>query len=212
MRIISAVSRHAIARIESIEKCSEELEIILGTEKTRLQKGSKVNKPSGDEEYDSLYAESLAEDWHRLDKEIPSVIRSALFTKAVSEFEMIMMSLAKRHIKLHKLTFDLKDIRDDGLRKVRLFFTKFTDYGFPEKPDLWEEISKLAEIRNFVLHSEGRIPAERIRDFAKYKIKWEPNVVFDENGKILFGDEAVSMATRLYREFIVCFFRAYKEK
>ena len=199
-----------IKRLQEINVCAEELEVILAQERKRLKaRAAKVAAmPGSDGSFGDLF-DDLADDWDRLDNTIPSVVRSALFARVVSEFEMILCYLAKQHIARHHLKFRLADLKGDGLRKVRLFFERFTDVGFPDVNELWEEITKLADLRNVVLHNEARISTEDIGGFEKFRGKWGKAILWDAGGKVTFGDAAVQVVVLSYMNFLREFFRNY---
>jgi hypothetical protein len=208
--IVSAIWSVFMMRLEEFTECSEELEHILEKERRHLKERADAIANFSDPDGDFSQYEEAADDWDKLDKAIPSVIRGALFVRTVSEFEMILTRVAKRHITAAKMKFTLSDLRDDGLRKVKSFFEKFTDQAFPTDAEQWEEITKLADLRNIVLHNESRIPEEKLKSFARFDPKWKPAISWDNAGRVQFGPTAISFIVPKYCAFLKALSRGIK--
>lgn len=78
----------------------------------------------------------------------------------------------------HGFKIKLKDIRDRGIRRAKLFLEKVCDFILPDEK-LWEELEGIRLIRNCLVHSGGETNDEQVISYVQktrgIKIEENPN-------------------------------------
>src|ERR1035437_5920056 len=119
-------------RLEELSVFSEEMERILRDEQKRLAKRvNKVAEGYKDPEVRQTYLDDMGEDWDRMAKIFPTILRTSVFARCISDFEHALFALAKRHGLRTQAALDLSDLRGEGFRKVELYLVKVIGLPFP---------------------------------------------------------------------------------
>lgn len=193
-------------QLEELGVFSDEMERILGEEKERL--AASVNKIAdgiADEEVKQIYIDDMADDWDRLSSSFPNLLRTSVFSRCVTDFEHMLLDLAKAHQRITVSKLGVSDLRDDGLRKANLYFTKVADLPFPADTDEWKLIMAASFVRNILVHNNG-LAKEDQRARLKQEIKLlEPHVSCSAKWRLTISGEAsrvvVNSAKKLLVEF-----------
>lgn len=82
--------------------------------------------------------------------------RSALIT-LYSFLEYELSKLCDMFIRERKLRVSLSDMRGLGIDRAMLFFEKIVGLQVEKKTVLWEEVTKIRELRNCIVHADAKL-------------------------------------------------------
>jgi hypothetical protein len=177
--------------LRDLAECALEMERMLQREQEGLrtkveERASKIE----DEELRTIYIEDASEEWTQLTRTFPEFVRSALFTKSMSAFETYLLRAAQVHLKRTPIALTLGDLRGDGIFKAKLYFTKVAALPFPQDTDSWSDLSRLAEIRNYVVHADSVVPTEKVKGIQDFVSSRFQEIEISTEGRLRFTDRS----------------------
>lgn len=146
------------------------------------------------EERKNHYAEMMADDAFQLADRFPSMVRKTSFVFLYGLLEHSLLNLCedvKHYGKLKESPTSGKDKgiiaylvqicrwlwwptrgKDKGITATQTYLKNVAKVEFPDKSKEWNEIKRMAEIRNVLSHRLGRIkgdPSKALKDYIKQK-------------------------------------------
>ena len=193
----------AQGRIDGLRNYTDKLEQMIAKETKQFLAGIDTVKALVEPEHTDEYAIQIAEEFEQLGKTFPRIFRSSLFVLCASDFEHILIDLAKVVQRSLGLGLLVSDMRDEGINKARSYLKKAIGWDFPDDSPEWEQITLLASLRNVFAHNNGRLTDERgkaqVEGLARV---WAPDIRVDEAKYIQLSANFVPRALDVYREFL----------
>jgi hypothetical protein len=101
----------------------------------------------------------------------PRLFRHSLLSHGYSLFENHVLHICELAAEAEQIILRPSDLRDDGLRKAKLFFKKVIQKPFLDEQPFWQDLLSVGLIRNTIVHMDGTVHPEhharkQISDFA----------------------------------------------
>lgn len=140
-------------------------------------------------EDDELYLEHLESGVGKLLYcDFPSILRNSFLVSCYSYLEERLYYFCEDLRDKHNLPLKVTDLKGNALERVKKYFTKL---GKIDIPDNWEEILSINDIRNCIVHNEGRIDSgDQKRDIKiQDYIDGRSDIKYDRDKKIILDKE-----------------------
>lgn len=191
-------------RFEELVGYAEAMESMMTREAHRLD--ARVRRElaaMSDEDRRRVYVEDMSEEWERLSTTFPNTLRKSLLVQCAADFEHALHQVATYYEKRSERNLKLNDLRGDGIQKSKLYFDKVVEVPFPSDLPEWALILAFAEMRNQIVHNDGKIPAtaDKLQKLELLAAKW-PTVVNLANGRITLGASLIEQAIKTYQTFL----------
>jgi hypothetical protein len=126
--------------------------------------------------------------------------RSALIT-LYSFLEHELNKLCDLFVREKKWKVSLNDMRGRGIDRATLFLERVVGLKIDKKAELWEEVTKIRDLRNCIVHADGKLKDGRgkPKDIAKY-VQGSPYLSGDDEAK-LSGDYLFHVLEIFDRQF-----------
>lgn len=85
----------------------------------------------------------------------PNLLRSSLFVTIYSAVENELNRLSRELSKADGL--DVEDLRGSGILRASTFLIRVCRVDFPENSDEWKLLQELNQLRNLIVHNNGRL-------------------------------------------------------
>lgn len=99
-------------------------------------------------------------------------IRAALFVYAWSTLEVDLNQLCEIIAIQRNLRLRPNDLSGKGIARSRNFLTKVLDVPFPDQQPVWENITRLNELRNVIVHRDSRLQSGGDRNLRQFLFRW----------------------------------------
>lgn len=106
-----------------------------------------------DEDVTGYYADEL----HRIESVFRRAFRYSAIVTIHSLLETSMNSMCSFLQKKHGYGPGLQDIKGDGIERSRLYLSKVCGIEFPDTSHEWQELQKLNQLRNCIVHANGDV-------------------------------------------------------
>jgi len=165
----------------TLKQYLETWEDFLKKELQKLETEIKETVPKNEEE--ELYLDYLESELGRLlSYDFPSIHRNSFLVSCCSYLEERLFYFCEDLRDKHNLPLKVSDLKGNALERVKKYFTKL---GKIDIPDNWEEILSISNIRNCIIHNEGRIDDRKIQDY----IDGRSDIKYDKGKKIMLDKE-----------------------
>ena len=124
-----------------------------------------IKKPGLDEEDLDHIGEFYSEQLFTIENVFLRTFRYSVVVSVYSFLETAMSALCRYLRQSKGIALELGDLRGEAIQRDRLYLQKVCEIDFPEKTHEWQEIEKLASVRNCIVHAQGNI--HRAKDRAK---------------------------------------------
>jgi hypothetical protein len=116
---------------------------------------SKLATNMKEDEKQDLY-EYYAEDFVELSDELPTILRYSILTAADTALESYLNDSCETFAELTKTRIKLGDIAGKGLLRAKAYLQKVAGVDFPDTLPVWLAVRRLHDIRNCIVHADGR--------------------------------------------------------
>lgn len=100
---------------------------------------------------------------------VPNLFRRSLFVAAYSLFEHHLNLLAKDLRQERSVGLAIEDIHGQGIERARIYLKKVLGVFFPDTSNEWQEIRRLGQLRNALVHRYGTLePAGKDKELASW--------------------------------------------
>lgn len=171
----------------TLKRYLEAWEDFLKKELEKIETEIKETVPKNEEE--EFYLDYLESELGRLlSYDFPSIHRNSFLVSCCSYLEERLHYFCKDLRDKHNLPLKERDLKGNALERAKKYFTKL---GKIDIPDNWEEIVIISDIRNCIVHKEGRIDSgnqkkdKKIQDY----IDGRSDIKYDKNKKIILDKE-----------------------
>lgn len=97
-----------------------------------------------------------------LSNEYPQIQRRAFFIVLMTKLEDFLNHISLSLQNENDIQLSYKDLKGNGIERVKHYITKCTDIKFPSDSESWNAICNYKLIRNVIVHSDGHIhPTEQ---------------------------------------------------
>jgi hypothetical protein len=151
-----------------------------------------VDKLDPDEEDIEYINEFYSEQLYTIEKIFVRTFRYSVVVSLYSFLESALSSLCNKLRKTKEIDLEPEDLRGEGIHRACLYLQKVCKINFPEQTHEWQEIIKLAIVRNCIVHAQGNIRQVS----SKSKIE---NIINNSNHLALAGDTYIEVS-REYME------------
>lgn len=86
----------------------------------------------------------------------PQLLRAALFAIAYGELEQFLNRICHQDSR-QRASVNLSDLRDEGIRRAKLYLAKVAKLDFPATPE-WQDLTNYGRLRNVLVHAQGEVP------------------------------------------------------
>ncbi len=183
--IQSIIKRRTKHKLEDVEQYYEELETKFQRDKKRLSKRYDEKVENGKLNSETKYQldEYFSEKHYVIENIFLKTVRYSMIVTIYSLLEISLNDLCRYLCDSKKLSLSLEESSGDGIKRAKLYLAKVCLIDFPESNE-WNEILKLNEIRNCIVHTQGDI------EFAKSPEKLR-NIVANTRGIELENDRFI---------------------
>lgn len=137
----------------TLKQYLETWEDFLKKELQKFETEIKETVPKNEEE--ELYLDYLESELGRqLSYDFPSIHRNSFLVSCCSYLEEQLYYFCEDLRDKHNLPLKVSDLKGNALERVKKYFTKLGKIDIPAN---WEEILSISDIRNCIVHNEGRI-------------------------------------------------------
>lgn len=169
-----------------LDNYNEALEDLLETKKKEFEDFAEEELEGLTDEQINEYNDFLSDEYWLLSKAFPNILRSYLFVACYSLLEYGLVSLCKHLQKKNNYKIELEDIIGKGINRVKTYLKKVAEINFPDQTKSWNDIINYSNLRNFIVHNQGRLDnsnkAKKVGRFIKKK-NW---VELDKLSRIQF--------------------------
>lgn len=199
-------------RLVELHQYADEIERMLAREakhlKERVRGQSMLIEPHQVHEY----LEDMMEDVLQIDETFPRIFRYSLFAQCASDFEHMVLTIAKTVGGIEKVELTLADLKDEGIRKARTYIKKVARRPFPDTIAEWGDAISLSAIRNIIIHNGGRISSDhpRRKEILRFVKQWAADIKIDQHGQFSFSPMFVGRVIENYAVFFEMLKRSLK--
>ena len=201
----------AHTRLNELEEYSRRSEEWLGRESVniRVQVRGQTLFMNPEDERTQHYIDAMAEDISQVEETFPQIFRTSLFIQCCSDFEHVLMRIAKRFE--GNIPTKLADLRNDaGIRKAQTYLRHYAGVKFPDETPLWTDILLLSELRNVAVHANRTVPEAPKNDkHRKLKLavdtavrRWPDDVSIDRFHQFALSSAFVARVLTIHRGFL----------
>ena len=146
--------------LRHIEACQEEIEWMLDAESRRLEARLRDEAAGMDDDArEQLY------DWHQdthweLTELFPQIIRNSIFVMSYSFLEYGLFRLCMILNQIRPTGIQVEDLRGRPIEQAQAYLTKAQGIAFPADAVQWRRIQRYRELRNVIVHRNGRLHPE----------------------------------------------------
>ncbi|MDO8335614.1 MAG: hypothetical protein Q7T74_02410 [Candidatus Saccharibacteria bacterium] len=149
--LIGAIGEYRDYLIEIEGKFAKDLDALEKRYKIDSKKAAKLLPQ--DEDTTWYYADEL----YRIDRVFRRSFRYSALVTIHALLETSMNSMCMFLQKKHNIGVGLQDIKGEGIERARLYLSKVCGIKFPETSHEWQELQKLNQVRNCIVHTNGDI-------------------------------------------------------
>jgi hypothetical protein len=120
------------------------------------------------QEQKGQYVEIMADDAFQLADRFPSMVRKTSFVFLYGLFEHSLLNLCDLVRKYGQFKESATDGGDKGITAAQNYLKSVANVKFPDQSPEWNEIRRLAQIRNCLVHGQGRIKGEPSKAILAY--------------------------------------------
>lgn len=143
-----------------------------------------------EEEKEDFYEWHSEQAWRTYDV-LPSLHAMATFMLAYGTFEKALNDLCRTAGSESK--FQLKDISGQGIERAKTYLSKAFSVDAPFNSPEWEEVTRLAKIRNVMAHALGELDLSNQNHRAAYSLcKNDPNIKLKGDASDLYAEIALT--------------------
>lgn len=95
--------------------------------------------------------------WADLAKEFPQYQRKASFLMLFAMFEDDLTEFCKAIAAEQSLTASVSNARGRGIERAKDYLTKTAGFAFPARTSEWQQIKRLSDVRNVLIHAAGYV-------------------------------------------------------
>lgn len=158
----------------------------------------------------SEFAEIWAEDYQRVDLDFRLRLRYSFVVTTYGVIESRLNRTCrtlKGFLNKYKFTDDqekilieLEDINEHSIiQRARKYLEKVLHLSFPKRSRAWQEITMLAKVRNFIVHSDGYVSDTSLDDYVAKNPKF---LEFDKHDRIViqsdYNDWIIEQGKKLF--------------
>ncbi|MCP3026862.1 hypothetical protein [Halobacillus sp. A5] len=145
-------------RLDTIDSYVEQMEHAINEKSEQLARITEERAKDMPEEVADEYYEFHYDDFHRLERDFPSLLRYSIVTAVISTIEQALVRTCRSHYDENP---NLKHYRKYGdknnLEKFSYYIMEQMNIDFPNESEEWEFILNVYNVRNNIVHSNGRI-------------------------------------------------------
>ena len=184
---------------------SQKVEALLEQEMQTLKAGhEEVTKDWPDFERAEFF-ENAHDDYWELEKVFPEIQRKSSVISVYSVLENNLNHLCSLYSNITESEIELKDFGEtDIIKRAQVYLTKVAKVDFPRDHSSWNEIQKIQQIRNKLVHAQGLIPSGN-QKLISY-IKESPSLELSDGYKISIQKGFVEHCTEVFGDFFDEFF------
>lgn len=171
----------------TLKQYLETWEDFLKKELKKFETEIKETVPKNEEE--ELYLDYLESELGRqLSYDFPSIHRNSFLVSCCSYLEEQLYYFCEDLRDKHNLPLKVSDLKGNALERVKKYFTKLGKIDIPAN---WEEILSISDIRNCIVHNEGRIDSGNQKKDRKIQdyIDRRSDIKYDKDKKIILDKE-----------------------
>ncbi|GAG69304.1 unnamed protein product [marine sediment metagenome] len=146
-----------------------------------------ASKIIGEQQED--FYEFYADDYNRLSKIFPNILRSSLFIMYYALLENELVNLCKNLYKHYNYSIKLTDFQGKGIFRVQTYLKKVAKIDFPDQTSSWDDIVSYNHIRNFIIHNGGRLDNSNRGKEVESFITDRPSMNLDHLKNIQFSKD-----------------------
>lgn len=132
------------------------------------------------QDYDNPFED---DQWH-LSEVFPNTLRFSLFVTCYSLLEYALINLCASLQEQHKYPNKFGDHKEKGIFEAKTYLKDTCHVSFPDQTNSWNKIVYYYHIRNFIVHSEGRLDdgdkTKKVK-MVKSFIKAHPSLITLDN-------------------------------
>jgi hypothetical protein len=188
---------------------SEKVETLLEQEMLTLKKDHEEMTKDWPEFERAEFIENARDDYRELGKIFPEIQRNSNVISVYSVLENNLNHLCSLYSRITESDIELKDFGEtDIIKRAQVYLTKVAKVDFPSDHSSWEEIQKIQQIRNKLVHAQGIIPSGN----SKLITYINGNLYLELNGtsKVAIQKGFVEYCTRVFGDFFEEFFTRNK--
>ncbi len=160
-----------------------------------------------DEEAQQDIAIAFLDPEHDLLEVFPAMFSSATFVSIFSFFEHEMFSLCKRLQRIRNYTATYRESDGKGIDQAAAYLEKVCGLTKVKSIRTWEEVKRLQEIRNVIVHRRGEFreegaPDDEDGEIRKY-VEKRTDIKIDADNTLLVTKEFCFHVTGVVRQYLL---------
>lgn len=175
--------------LDTLREYTTTLEDLLTQELENLRLWSEKETSKLLKERQEDFYDFHSDDYLSLSEIFPNTLRSSLFVTCYSLLECRLIDLCKYLRKQHNYSIKLDDLRERGISGARVYLKKIMGINFPDQPPLWTDILVYKDIRNFIVHNDGRLGDSDKAKKVKAFINARSSISLDHRKRIRFSGD-----------------------
>jgi hypothetical protein len=137
------------------------------------------------DEYAKKLPEEQQSDWYEwnsdkysdLNTEFPRIHNNALFVSIYSYFEASINSLCNFFESVTDIRIKCKDLQGNGIDNYRKYLKLVHNVEFPDNTTEWSDVNRYRKIRNYIVHSNGKLDSTKKTDCIRQYVKKNPDLI-----------------------------------
>jgi hypothetical protein len=182
-------------RIDDLKEVIEMSEYHLGKEIELLTKRVNAELENLEEDEREFTIGWYTDDFIRLDEVYPNIQRRALFTAIMSMTEANLLFVCEMCFRAYRLPRSFKKKRDNQrliVQAISYLQEQLTIRKTPLKT-YWETIQQLWTIRNVLVHSDGKVNTQKLKEVTDFCLSI-PSLELDKHNRLILHKGFVNMA------------------
>jgi hypothetical protein len=178
-------------QIHDFRQLNDSIERLLEDEVKRAHKRVEKTRENASDQTQSDAAEYLAELEYIYGEMFPSMIRSSLLVSCYSLLESSLAGLCEWLSSERSLEQPLLRSRGSVIQKAKGYLSRIIRLSIPAKSPFWKELILVGQIRNRIVHFDGRLGAisPAMASYLKDKNEY---LTTDASGRVVAGRGYIS--------------------
>jgi hypothetical protein len=191
-------------KFDELQSYAAALERALKQQQTELEQEADAQTAKMTPQQKAEYIDFASDHFYQLGETFPKILRYSLFVHTYSVFEHTLFRIAEDIKALKGLSLSARELRDDGITRVKTYLKKVAGLPFPDTSPGWNDIIALSSIRNLISHNEGYLPPDHknVGQITAFIKRWSPDVSLSAADEFVLSDAFVGRTIKICEKFL----------
>lgn len=207
--VVLAAKFIAFHRLDQLREASGFLEAAIERELLALATQFRDDAKELSESEQTALAQQVIDRSGVVEETFAQGLRSSLFVSSWSVFEVDLEELAQTLAGNNKIALRPRDLSGRGVRRTQSFFKKVLEVHFPDDRTAWNTVLRLNDLRNVVVHRDGRIARRHDKKLLQLVNSW--NSIEIREDQLWYSQDFVVHALEVFGRFWADLFETLRD-